>query len=665
MKVLRIVLFATLLAPPCRGGSGSWTSAGPTGGLVFSLAVDPSSPETIYTGTQVGIFKSTDGGASWAISSAGLPTRGRPAYALAISSSDPSTVFAGTVYAGAFKSTDAGASWASANSGLPDHATILTLAVDPGASEVLYAGGPGLFKSTDGGASWGRLSGGLPANATIHSVAIDPSAPDTLYAGTGGGTGSFKSSDGGQSWAAIGGGLGNCLVQLAVDTTQPSTVYAAGCGFSRSTDGGASWSTTLTDEVTSLAVDPSDGSTVLAADYFGSQVYRSTDAGASWDSLAAPEQHIRALAVAPAPVGGLLLGTLGCGVLESLDAGRTWVPSNAGLVNTYGSAVAVDPTEPKTLYAGLIQAPGFGSCGGVAKSTDGGFSWSRSDLAAQSISALAIDPSAPQTIYAGTGGTVNLLKSTDGGRSWQRPRPGYIAVQTSSLAIDPGDTRTLYAVVGDSQTTRHVMKSTDGGFDWQPRDGGLPIHQYFQISELAVSPSKLFAAGSLFAATSTGIFRSRDGGMSWQSLSAGLPQRYFATSVAVSPDDPRLVFAGIGFLGVYRSTDGGNSWTPASRGLPPLASVQAFAFDPVSPGTLYAGTFGVVNDADSAIVGKVFVSANGGGTWEEMNAGMPETSINALAIDSSGIALHAATQGNGVRDFAIPRRAAAAAGEGR
>lgn len=656
MRVVNFVLLGALLAGPSAAGMNSWTSAGPTGGDVFSLAVDPSNPATIYAGTLAGIFKSTDGdgGAGWAVSSAGLPTRGRPAASLAISSMDPSTVYAGTISAGAYKSTDAGSTWAAVNADLPDHAYIQTLAVDPSSSTTVYAGGPGLFKSTDGGASWSQLSGGLPSGPAIRSFAIDPSTPDTLYVGTGGGTGSFKSTDGGLTWAALGGGLGDCLVDLAVNASLPSTIYAAGgCGFARSTDGGASWSSTLTAELSSLAIDPSNASTVLVAGFFGAGIFRSTDAGETWDSLGMPEHYIRALAVAPAPVGAFLLGSYGCGVLESLDAGRTWVPSNAGLINTYVNAIAVDPEEPRTLYAGMRSA-GYDPCGGVSKSTDGGLSWSAGNFSALPVYSLAIDPAAHQTIYAGTAGVVNLLKSTDGGRSWQRPRPGYFGLLTSALVIDPKETGTIYAVVGDYLTTQHVFKSTDGGNNWQRSEGGLPFRQYFQVFDLAVSASKLFASRALFAATSSGVFRSLDGGTSWQLSSAGIPSRWFVSSLAISPNDPRVLYAGVGFSGVYRSTDAGDSWAPANRGFPEIAWVQGLVVDPVSPATVYAGTFGVIDNADSSIIGKVYVTSNGGLSWAEMNTGMPETSINKLAIDSRGMALHAATEGNGIRDFSLP-----------
>src|SRR5262245_23484446 len=116
-------------------GSNKWTSIGPFGGSIQSMAIDPQNPSTLYTGTSSGIFKSTDGGTSWNSIS------------------------------------DVIAAW--------------TLAIDPGTPSTLYAGGVGLFKSTDGGTNWNAASSGLSSGpAGIRTLAIDPQNPKTLYAGT-------------------------------------------------------------------------------------------------------------------------------------------------------------------------------------------------------------------------------------------------------------------------------------------------------------------------------------------------------------------------------------------------------------------------------------------------------------------------------------------------
>src|SRR3989449_3553889 len=117
-----------------------------------ALAIDPLTPTTLYAGTSGGVFKSTDGGASW--SASGLIN----VSALAIDPLTPTTLYAGTsVFGGVFKSTDGGVSW-NATGSLPGAVFVF----DPLTPSTLYAGTVGaspdylgdLYKSTDGGASW-------------------------------------------------------------------------------------------------------------------------------------------------------------------------------------------------------------------------------------------------------------------------------------------------------------------------------------------------------------------------------------------------------------------------------------------------------------------------------------------------------------------------------
>src|SRR6185436_12020398 len=112
------ICFLTLLALalPAAAGVGIWTPLGPDGGHVWALAVDPADPDIVYAGTVLGVFKSTDGGETWAASSRGLGPQGVWVRALL---AVPGAVYAGTQYNGLFKSTDGGQTWFSASRGLP------------------------------------------------------------------------------------------------------------------------------------------------------------------------------------------------------------------------------------------------------------------------------------------------------------------------------------------------------------------------------------------------------------------------------------------------------------------------------------------------------------------------------------------------------------------
>jgi hypothetical protein len=129
-------------------------SIGPFGGTVFSIAIDPNDPNTIYAGTPGGgIFKSSNGGENWSEVNTGLTHR--TVRALVINPKDSNTVYAGTFGRGVFKSTDGGESWSEVNPGLTNR-NVTFLAIDPKNSNTIYAGtnGNSIFASYDGGQTW-------------------------------------------------------------------------------------------------------------------------------------------------------------------------------------------------------------------------------------------------------------------------------------------------------------------------------------------------------------------------------------------------------------------------------------------------------------------------------------------------------------------------------
>jgi len=140
---------------------------------VYSLAIDPQESTTLYALTNGGVFKSTNGGANWTESFVG-----RFVSALAIDPSTPGTLYAGS--GGVFKSIDGGESWVASSVGLTG--VVEALAIDPKAPSTLYAAGSGgVFRSTDSGATWGAFNVGLPNPGDVNTLALDPTGT-TLYA---------------------------------------------------------------------------------------------------------------------------------------------------------------------------------------------------------------------------------------------------------------------------------------------------------------------------------------------------------------------------------------------------------------------------------------------------------------------------------------------------
>ena len=425
-------------------GGENWTEATstPLVGIGGPLVVDPQDNDTLYLNSSTygnnGVSKSIDGGRTWTTPTAyGYPVFS--SHALAIDPRDPNTIYASSV--GLFKSTDGAQSW----SVIYTTTTFAAIVVDPQTPGTIFGAGAGIVKSTDDGAHWAALHSGLRA-MSITAAAIDPQSPDTLYAARccvveAGDLSLFKSTDKGKTWAAVGAGLqfdvyANEVVTLAIDPQTPSNLYAGvngdgGCGgLFKSVDGGMTWGATGPAYSCPVAVviDPQSPSTVYAG---------------TWD------------------------GGFGYGVLKSIDAGATWTSVGFGGSRSAVSALALDPQDSQTLYAGIMPPASRNST--LFKSTDGGSTWT--SLPLSSISAIAVDPQNSHTVYAVTttvccflwgeaGG--NLWKSVDGGASWQdisASLPGRV----TNIAIDPRKPATIYAA-----TNVGVIKSTDGGETWAP-----------------------------------------------------------------------------------------------------------------------------------------------------------------------------------------------------
>jgi photosystem II stability/assembly factor-like uncharacterized protein len=248
-----------------------------------------------------------------------------------------------------FKTTDGGTTWAPASSGITS-IDIRALAIDPSAPGTIYAAAAptlpdgfhrvngGVFKTTNGGVSWTSASSGLPDTEIVLAFAIDPASPSTIYAGAFSGV--FKSSDGGASWLLVNRGTFSYAVtsSLALDPHSPATIYAG---------------------------QYYNGPYLVHSNY--GEVAKSTDAGASWVGVNNGFDHpyrpaIISLAVDPLSTSTVYAGTQGGGVFRTLDGGSSWVAVNGGLDNPAAltvAALAIDPRSPTTLYAGTFYQRGL------------------------------------------------------------------------------------------------------------------------------------------------------------------------------------------------------------------------------------------------------------------------------------------------------------------
>jgi len=346
----------------------------------------------------------------------------------------------------------------------------------------------------------------------------------------------------------------------------------------------------MADLVTILP-DPQDESTLYVGTTGG--VLKSTDAGAHWDFANSGLRAAPARQVVFNSQPGTLFSVTGPGgwhgtaLFKSMDGGRNWSPSSAGLPWGIGNLIA-DPQNPQTLYTGGPHNGGAGSFfgNGLFKSTDSGASWSEVWYNATwgaSLRPLVISPRDSSIMYVGVsicsdrsyGCDSRIARSDDQGRTWTRSQAALSSVEyISALAIDPRNPNVIYASTADV-----------GGW----------------------------GAG--------GLFKSVDAGVSWRKLSDGA-----VYLLLIDPGNPDTIVSG-GW-----STDGGETWSPLN--IPCDRYFGAFAFDPQGSGTLYCG--------DNA---KVFRTADAGKSWSEVGTGL-RGRVNSLTFDAlEPTTLYAATSG--------------------
>ena len=205
---------------------------------VLKAKVDPVNPKIVYAATAYGVFRTEDSGETWKEENAGFL---KPFVSdIVIDRSNANRILAASED-GVYRSTNAGQRWRLA--GLKGKG-VRTLTQHPTNDNVFFAGteDDGFFLTTDGGTTWKQSNAGL-MQLTVYSIACDRSNTDVLYIGTHGG-GVFRSSDSGKSWHQINQGLENLVVHsVLVLPSNPSIVFAATLngGLFKSIDRGEHW----------------------------------------------------------------------------------------------------------------------------------------------------------------------------------------------------------------------------------------------------------------------------------------------------------------------------------------------------------------------------------------------------------------------------------------
>ena len=583
MRNFLLFISLAFLAPaaPLLAVDGTWQVLGPDGGPVYDVAFQPGNPQVMYATVWGGVYKSRDGGASWAWSGTGLFQLSQT-FNVAIDAVRPETVYAAQG-AGIYRSLNGGQTWRYAG-----RASAYGVAAHPRlGGRVFAATESGLYRSADSGNTWTPLTQGLPASYRATLILFDPSSERRLYASVQNVNtdewGIFQSTDGGVNWRPIHSRplRARRILSIAVDPRAPQTLYAG-------TEGGG--------------------------------VYKSTNGGATWRPAGLTTNFIWTLKAHPRLSGVVYAGT-GMGLFRSQDGGATWTRVSQGLPAGEGVfAVAFSPSSAQTVYAGVATL--FEQCG-LFKSVNGGRSWKFSSrgISGLLIESFAVDPGDPDKLWV-IGNSVPF-RSTDRGRTWTRVRPGPGSgdVRAGRVAVNPTDGSNVFVTLADGT----LRRTRDGGRTWE--SAGNPNVAPSGNATIVFdpqTPSTIYAAG-------IGIAKSIDGGTSWTLLS-GEPSDMVFIDLEVSPSAPLTLYGagGGGSAGprVVRSTDGGATWTRVQQqGLPPSPSdlVVDLEIDPLVATTVYA----IPN-----VNGKVYRTIDGGASWSIFSDDdiFPEQFVGPLGI---------------------------------
>jgi len=684
-----------------------------TSGRIADIAIHPHNENVWYVAVgSGGVWKTTNSGTTW-----------KPIFekeksysigSITIDPSNPHTIWVGTgenvggrhvaFGDGIYVSHDDGANWK--NMGLKDSEHLSTIVVHPKDSNIIWvasqgplwtAGGErGIYKSIDGGASWKRTLGDDKWIGATDLV-IDPRDPDVLYAATwqrhrtvagylGGGPGTalHKSTDGGETWVKLTTGIPKSnlgKIGLAISPFDSDIIYAAieldrrTGGVFMSTNRGASW--TKQSDAVSGGTGPHYYQELYASPHhegklflMNNRVLISDDHGKTFYTMNERNKHVdsHAMAFKASDPNYVLFGTDG-GLYESFDLTTSW-KFVRNLPITQYFKVAVDDSKPfYKIYGGTQDN---GSHGGPSQtaSSDGiaNSDWWKT-LGADGHQS-ATEPGNPNITYGEfqqgalwridqiTKETVFIQPQAREGDPFERFN------WDAPILVSPHDPKRLYFA------SQRVWRSNNRGDDWTPISEDLTLNQerlalpfygkqqswdnawdvlamsnYNTITSLAESPKQ---EGLIYAGTDDGIIQTtEDGGQTWRKYTLsnikGLEDVPFVNDVRADLFDANVVYAAVDNhkYGNYKpyvlkSMDKGKSWKIISGDLPGRLLIWRLVQDHIDKDLLFAATeYGI------------YFTYNGGTNWVQLKGGIPTISFRDITIQRRENDLVGASFGRG------------------
>jgi photosystem II stability/assembly factor-like uncharacterized protein len=630
------------------------------------VTVDPANPWVIWVGAGEqnsqrsvgwgdGVYKSLDGGASF--DRVGLDSSEHIAK-IVIDPRNTDVVYAasqGPLWApggdrGLFKTTDGGATWdlvleISENTGVTD------VVIDPRDPDTLYAasyqrrrrvwalvgGGPesAIYKSTDAGASWRKLEAGLPE---VHmgriGLALAPENPDIVYAtiaAEGDHSGFYRSLNRGETWQRMSDFIAvdpQYYGKIYPDPHHPERIYAMDVFMQVSEDAGRTWEWADHDnrhvDTHWMGFSADDPDYLMVGGDGG--LYESWDRGVNWKFVAnlPITQFYRVGTDNDAPFYKVYGGTQD----NSTQGGPSRTASANGITNREwfvtvtgdGYQTVVDPDNPDILYSmyqygGLVRYDrSSGEMVDIQPQPEAGGDpiWWHWDAP------LIISPHSGSRLYfAGN----RLWRSDDRGDSWRSVSPDL------TRRIDRNELELMGRVWSVDAVWKNVFTSFYGNI-------------------VALDESTL-VEGLIVVGTDDGLIQvTEDGGESWRAVGSfpGVPENTYVADVAASTRNADTIYAAFnnhksGDFAPYVcvSTDRGRTWRSITGNLPDRHVAWTIIDDHGSDGLLFVGTeFGL------------FVTLDGGGDWVKLEGGLPTIQIRDLKIQRRENDLVVGTFGRGI-----------------
>ena len=384
-----------------------------------------------------------------------------------------------------------------------------------------------------------------------------------------------------------------------------------------------------------------------------------TMAGTLTWQLAGPVNIGGRITAIAAPAGGnpAYIGAANGGVFKSTNGGVNWTPVFDAIGIYSIGALALDPTDPSTIFVGTGEANSSVDSydgAGVWWSVNGGQQWDLLGLAAtRRIARIAIDPSNPNRIFVAAMGTQfstgperGLYRSENRGQTWSKVLFVSDSTGACDVAINPAHPETVYCATWERvrrATYRRafgpecgIWRSVDHGNSWTLLTGGLPAPSD-NVGRIGLAiapnlPSTVYAqivSGAALGYVGLGFYRSQDGGQTWvrrdlatYSGNFGSPGfGWYFGDVVVNPTNANQVYSLA--VGLIQSSDGGANWGGATGGT--HVDQHALWIDPTNPSRAYLG-----ND------GGLFYTTTGVGNWSK-SVDLPITQFYAGAIDPSNV----------------------------